>query len=220
MAAVLAFRHDWPSPLAVGVGIGAGAVIGLVQGLIVTRVAVPSFVVTLAGLLVWQGATLAMLGRPGTVNIPPEDWMARLSGARLGTGPVLALVAVGAGLFAVDQLRARQRRSRAGLEPGPWPAPAGRLVVVVAGIAVGLADRRAAGRCPGVAPDRRRRDHRAARRCSAGPASAGTSRRWATIGWRPAGPVCRPPGYGSPPSSSARHWLPPAGFWPPPDSCP
>ena len=43
--------------------------IGLFQGTIVTWLAIPSFVVTLAGLLGWQGAQLAVLGETGTVNI-------------------------------------------------------------------------------------------------------------------------------------------------------
>ena len=40
VAAVLAFRHDWPSPAAVVAGVAVGAGIGFVQGLIVTRLTV------------------------------------------------------------------------------------------------------------------------------------------------------------------------------------
>ena len=47
----------------------AGTAIGLFQGTIFTRFAVPSFVVTLAGLLAWQGFQLGVLGETGTVNI-------------------------------------------------------------------------------------------------------------------------------------------------------
>ena len=34
-----------------------------------TRFGIPSFVVTLAGLLAWQGAQLKVLGETGTVNL-------------------------------------------------------------------------------------------------------------------------------------------------------
>ena len=51
----------------------AGAAIGLFQGLIFTRFGIPSFVVTLAGLLAWQGALLKVLGDTGTVNITDSD---------------------------------------------------------------------------------------------------------------------------------------------------
>jgi D-xylose transport system permease protein len=51
------------------VAVAAGALIGLFQGLWFTRFRVPSFVVTLAGLLAWQGALLYVLGSTGTINI-------------------------------------------------------------------------------------------------------------------------------------------------------
>lgn len=54
-----------PSPalpwfLAVAAGLMATAIIGLLQGLIITKAGVPSFIVTLAGLLVWSGVVLMM----------------------------------------------------------------------------------------------------------------------------------------------------------------
>jgi D-xylose transport system permease protein len=147
VAAVLAFRQDWPSPLAVVAGVAVGAGIGLLQGLVVTRLGVPSFVVTLAGLLVWQGTTLALLGPRGNVNIPPDDWMARLAGARLGTGMVLALLLAAAGVALLEGVRRRQRRSEAGLDPGPWAPTLLRLAVMVV---LGTAGVAAAGGRRGV----------------------------------------------------------------------
>ena len=47
----------------------ACAAIGLLQGLIITRLGLPSFVVTLAGLLFWQGVMLLILGNGGTIPI-------------------------------------------------------------------------------------------------------------------------------------------------------
>lgn len=139
-AAVLAFRHGWPSPVAVAAGVAAGAGIGLLQGLIVTRLGVPSFVVTLAGLLVWQGTALALLGPRGNVDIPPDDWMARLAGARLGTGTAVALLLVAAGLALAEQARDRHRRHAAGLDAGSWPPGllglGAAVVVGAAGLAV------------------------------------------------------------------------------------
>ena len=48
-----------------------GALIGLFNGFMVTFFRIPSFVVTLAGLLAWQGALLYVLGDTGTINLPP-----------------------------------------------------------------------------------------------------------------------------------------------------
>jgi D-xylose transport system permease protein len=134
VAGVLAFRESWPSPLAVAAGVAVGAGIGAFQGAIVTRLRVPSFVVTLAGLLIWQGTALAVLGPQGTVDIPPDSWMARLAGARLGTGPALVLVGFFVALAALDQAQARRRLCRAELAPEPWAPAAARLGFVAAAL--------------------------------------------------------------------------------------
>ena len=49
-----------------------GCAIGVFNGFMVTQFGVPSFVVTLAGLLGWQGALLWVLGDTGSVNLPAE----------------------------------------------------------------------------------------------------------------------------------------------------
>ena len=46
-----------------------GLAIGVLQGLIITKVGIPSFVVTLAGLLAWNGVVLLLIGDRGTVII-------------------------------------------------------------------------------------------------------------------------------------------------------
>ena len=55
--------------LAVPLGLIAACLIGIAQGLIITRFALPSFVVTLAGFLVWNGVVLILIGGAGTVII-------------------------------------------------------------------------------------------------------------------------------------------------------
>ena len=44
-------------------------------GLVFTRFGVPSFVVTLAGLLVWQGVQRRVLAETGTINLPRRGWL-------------------------------------------------------------------------------------------------------------------------------------------------
>jgi len=66
---VLNVKHGWNPYLAIGAGVAAGATIGMIQGLFFSGFGVPSFVVTLAGLLTWQGALLYVLGDTGTLNI-------------------------------------------------------------------------------------------------------------------------------------------------------
>jgi D-xylose transport system permease protein len=66
---VLNVKHGWNPYLAIATGAVVGMAIGLIQGALFSRFGVPSFVVTLAGLLAWQGALLQVLGSTGSINI-------------------------------------------------------------------------------------------------------------------------------------------------------
>ncbi|RME76740.1 MAG: ABC transporter permease [Chloroflexi bacterium] len=130
MTLLLREPSGWPWYAAMGLALLAVAGIGLFQGLIVTRFQVPSFVVTLAGLLAWNGVVLIMIGGAGTVIIQdkviigianyflPAVW-----------GWIIAVAAVGG--FAVVQVRHVLNRQRHNLPVTP-------MVIVIAQI-VGLA---------------------------------------------------------------------------------
>jgi D-xylose transport system permease protein len=73
----IGFDHPLTWVIALAAGIALGAVIGGFQGAIVAYVGVPSFIVTLGGLLVWRGVAWAMAsGR----TIAPMDSTFRLIG--------------------------------------------------------------------------------------------------------------------------------------------
>jgi D-xylose transport system permease protein len=55
--------------IAIVLAVAGGCLIGFVQGAIVAVVGVPSFVVTLAGLLIWQGVLLQIIGNGGDIVI-------------------------------------------------------------------------------------------------------------------------------------------------------
>ena len=55
--------------IAIVLAVAAGCLIGFAQGVFVAVIGVPSFIVTLAGLLIWQGVLLAIIGNGGTVVI-------------------------------------------------------------------------------------------------------------------------------------------------------
>jgi D-xylose transport system permease protein len=66
---VLSNRPGFAAMTAILVGLGVGAFVGATHGLLVARIGIPSLVVTLAGLLSWQGAQQFVLGDTGTVNV-------------------------------------------------------------------------------------------------------------------------------------------------------
>jgi D-xylose transport system permease protein len=76
VTAVLTLKEGWPAGLGVAAGLLTGAAVGLLHAAMVTRVGVPSFVVTLAGLLTWQGALQLVLGDTGTVNVTDPQLVA------------------------------------------------------------------------------------------------------------------------------------------------
>jgi len=61
--------HDYPGLVAIFAALAVGAAIGALQGSFIAFLGVPSFVVTLAGLLIWQGAILKALGSQGVIGI-------------------------------------------------------------------------------------------------------------------------------------------------------
>jgi D-xylose transport system permease protein len=61
--------HQYPGLVALALAIATGLLVGLIQGSIIAFIGVPSFVVTLAGLLVCQGLILQILGTQGVIGI-------------------------------------------------------------------------------------------------------------------------------------------------------
>jgi D-xylose transport system permease protein len=65
--------HEYPWYIAIAGALLVGAVIGAIQGSIIAFVGVPSFVVTLAGLLAWNGVILQILGTQGVIGIQAQE---------------------------------------------------------------------------------------------------------------------------------------------------
>jgi len=118
--AVLSVKHGLSPWLAMAAAILLGAAIGAAQGMVFARLGVPSFVVTLAGLIGWQGALLWVLGNTGTLNIPYDGAVARLANtfvADPALGYALALAPVA--LYFIVSVRSARRRNRLRLQsPG------------------------------------------------------------------------------------------------------
>jgi D-xylose transport system permease protein len=130
---VLLTQHGWAWPLAVLVALAAGAAIGYAIALLVARLGIPSFVVSLAFFLGLQGAMLLIIGEGGTIPIRSNavlDVMNKNMPVAIGW---LFAVLVIAG-FAGATYRAILRRRRADLPTqalSVWAAKVAGLAVVV-----------------------------------------------------------------------------------------
>ena len=144
--AVLNVKMGWPTVPAIAVAILVGVAIGLFQGFVFSQFGVPSFVVTLAGLIGWLGLQLAVLGDTGTINFPFNGGVARLANtffAQEWVGYLLALLVVAAYFLAA--FNDRRRRTAAGLITSPMSdlvlRVAGLLVLLVAVVTLLNSDR-------------------------------------------------------------------------------
>jgi D-xylose transport system permease protein len=127
--AVLNVKHGWSPYLAIAAAVAAGALIGAFQGTVFTRFAVPSFVVTLAGLLAWPGAQLKVLGETGTINLNDPKILG-LTGTFYSdtVGWIMAFVAIA--VYALLAFRKRQSRVSQGLATQTLGLMAARIALV------------------------------------------------------------------------------------------
>ncbi|MEP3280326.1 MAG: ABC transporter permease [Stappiaceae bacterium] len=102
-------------PVAALLAIALGIVMGTAQGLLIAYIGIPSFVVTLAGLLGFQGLMLKILGIQGAINMrdPIIRGLTTVSLPGLWGWALGIICVIG---FAAITLRRQSVRSRKGLE--------------------------------------------------------------------------------------------------------
>lgn len=135
ITAVLNMKHGMSAELAVVAALAGGAAVGALHGLFVARFAVPSFVVTLAGLIAWQGLQLQLLGDTGTINLAPS-FITRLTSTFLPVWLGWTLAAGGSAAYGLAQVVESWRRTRNGLPVQSVVALLAR-VAVVGGVLLG-----------------------------------------------------------------------------------
>jgi putative multiple sugar transport system permease protein len=138
LAAVLMVQHEWhwlPASLACLV---CGGVIGAAQGWFVAYMKIPSFIVTLAGMLVFKGLSLALL-QGQSVGPFPEQFQLLSSGfipdVLEGESLRLTSLVIGLALAAALvwlKLRERTQQTAHGMEGEPFAFFIGKNLVFVA----------------------------------------------------------------------------------------
>ncbi|MCR9137508.1 MAG: ABC transporter permease [Alphaproteobacteria bacterium] len=115
IVAVLIANFGFSGPVACLVAILAGIVLSAGQGALVAYVGIPSFVVTLAGLLGFQGLMLKVLGQHGAINVS-DEFVRGLTKITFSPelGWAIAVAAIAA--FTFFTLRRQSRRRSASLE--------------------------------------------------------------------------------------------------------
>ncbi|HET8766926.1 MAG TPA: ABC transporter permease [Pedococcus sp.] len=122
----------WPWWVAILAALAVCAAIGAVQGTLITRLGLPSFVVTLGGLLFWQGVMLVILGSGGSILIQ-DPTINDISSGNLSrlAGWVVMLVIVA--VFAFTTWRGDAHRRDAGLTAPPATLTLVKILLALAG---------------------------------------------------------------------------------------
>jgi D-xylose transport system permease protein len=119
--------HEFPGLVAIGLAILIGAAIGAVQGSIIAFLGVPSFVVTLAGLLICQGMIINLLGTEGVIGIEDKHVLDVANYVLTkNTGWIVAIVFTT--LLALASFGTYLGRLRAGLPTGSILVPIVRVL--------------------------------------------------------------------------------------------
>ena len=122
---------QWPTWLGLTAAIATGVAIGLFQGLFVSRLGVPSFVVTLAGLLAWNGVVLQVVGNKGTIVIQ-DKIVIGLANDNMSHGLAWIVLIGSVALYLGVQLATVYRRRQAGLANVPLALVAIKTVLLAA----------------------------------------------------------------------------------------
>lgn len=135
----LVVNQGWPWYWGIAVMLGVGAAVGAFQGFWFAVIGVPSFVVTLAGLLGWQGVQQYVLGTTGTINVF-EPHIGAIATTTLPAAWGWALAIAVAALYALTHAQEQVRRRRAGLRAQPLVVVGARaaLIAVIALAAVAI----------------------------------------------------------------------------------
>jgi putative multiple sugar transport system permease protein len=146
LSAILMVDVGLPWWVAIIVSLAAGAAAGAFQGFWIAYVGIPSFIVTLAGMLVFRGLTLTIIGSTNIGGLPPE-YTAIGSGFLGNPSPdsefdmitvVLTLLIIVA--LILSRIQSRRQRRDMGETIGTMPTFVIGLIVLAGAVgAIGLA---------------------------------------------------------------------------------
>lgn len=120
--------HPWVEML---LAVSVGASIGTLSGFLVAKVRIPSFVITLALFLTWQGVILLLIGNGGVLGINTDPTLRAVANGNLNVGMSWLLYGASVALFAGIQLTRFTRRSRRGLTTPPLSVVMIKVAAVV-----------------------------------------------------------------------------------------
>ena len=140
VSGVLAVKMELPWWLAIILSLLIGALVGAWQGFWIAYVGIPAFIVTLAGMLIFRGLALVVLGNSNIGSFPAEyralgnGFLTNILGEYEIDPFTLLIGAIAVVGLVVQQIRTRRGRQSYGQEVEPTAWFVAKLVLVAAGI--------------------------------------------------------------------------------------
>ena len=143
MAALVAPPYNLPWWLAILAGLSATTAIGLISGTLITRLRLPSFIVTLAGYIGWQGVMIWMfdtfpIAVGGVISISNRVLLDLVGGNMSPTASWIVMAVVVVGFAAYSVFRDIRRKAQGLVTPPMGLTLLKAAVVAVAGVALVL----------------------------------------------------------------------------------
>ncbi|WP_139994048.1 sugar ABC transporter permease [Kurthia sp. Dielmo] len=139
IAAIFLTRMDWSMWLVIPIILLIGILIGLISGFLVAKLAIPAFVVTLAGMLIFRGALLQVTEQSGTIIIKNDQFnaigngnipaIAEVAGLHLST-LLIGLLAIA--FFIYSEFKTRRTKNKYGFDTLSMSMFSVKLVLVSA----------------------------------------------------------------------------------------
>ncbi|MEJ7568241.1 MAG: hypothetical protein WKF41_08235 [Gaiellaceae bacterium] len=128
--------------VAILIAVAIGVLIGVFHGSFVALIGVPSFVVTLAGLLAWQGVVQKSIGEQGVIVIE-DSWINDLTNYFFSDRSGWILAGIASLFFAANTVARLAGRRRAGIAAGNLVLPIVRVLAftAIAFFVVGVTNR-------------------------------------------------------------------------------
>jgi D-xylose transport system permease protein len=123
--------NQWATGPGIAAALAVGVAIGVLQGWFFAKVGVPSFVVTLAGLLAWNGVVLQVIGSKGTIVIQ-DKVINGLANDYISHTLAFAVFVVAMVAYIAQQAMTVRRRAQAGLTNQPWSLIGLRILLLAA----------------------------------------------------------------------------------------
>lgn len=137
VAAVLIFKHEWGAPTALAAGFGVALVLWVLMGTLIVKQHIPSFIITLGGLLIFKGLFWLVI-ESSTVPVSRGDednLYSLLTTYYLSHGAGLALALAAGAVVTFFLWRGRAERVKRAL---PVPAMGKFLLAPTIGTAAGV----------------------------------------------------------------------------------